>query len=63
MLQLYEKSRYGMVPFGLPVNAEKWTLEEEIKQFKYDEKTHWDILSILINLYMFVSIELLLEPR
>ena len=38
VLQLYEKSRCGMLPFGLPVDAEKWLLEEEINQFKYEER-------------------------
>ena len=38
IIQLYKKSRYGMVPFGLPVDAELWSLEEIITDYGYEQR-------------------------
>ena len=38
VLQFYKKTRYGMVPSGLPQPLEEWTVMEAIREYTYEEK-------------------------
>ena len=37
-LQLYKKTRYGMVPSGLPTDTQSWSLEEVIEDYGYEQR-------------------------
>ena len=37
-LQIYKKSRFGMIPDGVPKHANQWKLETVINDYGYEQR-------------------------